>query len=147
MHRYESLEGIRGGTQPNIVPDHCAISIDRRTIPGETNASVIRQVQSLLRRRGLKADVNDDKAPAPCWPMETRVDLPLVQAFMRVTKQRMPLGVHYFSDASVFARGGTPAVLFGPGDIAQAHTADEWISIRSLNRATALLTKFLQELP
>ncbi len=142
-----NVGSIRGGTQPNIVPDHCAISIDRRTIPGETNAIVIRQIQTLLRRRGLKADVSDDKAAAPCWPMETRADLPLVRAFMRVTKQRMPLGVHYFSDASVFARGGTPAVLFGPGDIAQAHTADEWISIRSLNRATAILTKFLQELP
>lgn len=142
-----NVGSIRGGTQPNIVPDHCAISIDRRTIPGETNAGVIRQIQALLRQRGLKADVNDDKAAAPCWPMETRADLPLVRAFMRVTKQRVPLGVHYFSDASVFARGGTPAVLFGPGDIAQAHTADEWISIRSLNRAMDILTKFLQGLP
>jgi acetylornithine deacetylase/succinyl-diaminopimelate desuccinylase-like protein len=38
-------------------------------------------------------------------------------------------------------------VLYGPGDIAQAHTADEWISLRSLNRATDLLEKFLRELP
>jgi len=70
-----------------------------------------------------------------------------VQLLMRVARQRSPLGVHYFSDASVFARGGTPAVLFGPGDIAQAHTADEWISIRSLERATVMLTKFLLSLP
>jgi acetylornithine deacetylase len=55
--------------------------------------------------------------------------------------------VHYFSDASVLARGGTPAVLFGPGDIAQAHTADEWISLRSLERGTNMLTRFLQSLP
>jgi acetylornithine deacetylase/succinyl-diaminopimelate desuccinylase-like protein len=38
-------------------------------------------------------------------------------------------------------------VLFGPGDIAQAHTADEWISLRSLERATAILSRFLQALP
>jgi acetylornithine deacetylase len=89
----------------------------------------------------------DNKAAVPCCPMETDPELPLVRALMRTAGQRAPLGVHYFSDASVFARGGTPAVLFGPGDIAQAHTADEWISLRSLERATALLTRFLRELP
>jgi succinyl-diaminopimelate desuccinylase len=142
-----NVGSIQGGTQPNIVPDRCVISVDRRTIPGETDASVIREIRSLLQKRKLKATVHDDKMGAPCWPMETRADLPLVRTFMNVTKQRAPLGVHYFSDASVFARAGTPAVLFGPGDIAQAHTVDEWISLRSLARATAVLTKFLQSLP
>ena len=79
--------------------------------------------------------------------METDSDNSLVQLLMQTIRQRSPLGVRFFSDASVFAFGGTPAVLFGPGDIAQAHTADEWISIRSLERATELLTKFLQRLP
>ena len=41
------------------------------------------------------------------------------------------MGVRYFCDASVLARGGIPSVVFGPGDIAQAHTADEWISLRA----------------
>jgi len=119
-----NVGSIHGGTQPNIVPDQCEISIDRRTIPGETNASVVREIRALLRQHKLAAQVLDDKAAAPCWPMETNARLPLVQALMHVAKQSSPLGVRYFSDASVFARGGTPAVLFGPGDIAQAHTKD-----------------------
>jgi acetylornithine deacetylase/succinyl-diaminopimelate desuccinylase-like protein len=142
-----NVGSIKGGTQPNIVPDHCSISVDRRTLPGETNAGVIREIRSLLGGRGLKANVSDDKAAAPCWPMETNAGLPLIRDFMKTTGQGAPAGVHYFSDASVFARGGTPAVLFGPGDIAQAHTVDEWISLRSLERATEMLTKFLQSLP
>jgi acetylornithine deacetylase/succinyl-diaminopimelate desuccinylase-like protein len=142
-----SIGSIHGGTQPNIVPDRCEISIDRRTIPGETNATVMREIRGLLREHKFVAEVLDDKAAAPCWPMETDARLPLVQSLMRTAKQSAPLGVRYFSDASVFARGGTPAVLFGPGDIAQAHTADEWISVRSLDRAMAVLTIFLQELP
>jgi acetylornithine deacetylase len=108
---------------------------------------VLREIRALVRARGLSAEVTDDKSNAPCWPMETDSKLPLLQSLMRVIGQRSPLGVHYFSDASVFAHGGTPAVLFGPGDIAQAHTADEWISIESLERATAVLTKFLRGLP
>jgi acetylornithine deacetylase/succinyl-diaminopimelate desuccinylase-like protein len=35
-------------------------------------------------------------------------------------------------------------VVFGPGDIAQAHTADEWISVEALERGKVLLLRFLQ---
>jgi acetylornithine deacetylase/succinyl-diaminopimelate desuccinylase-like protein len=136
---------IRGGTQPNIVPDLCEISVDRRTIPGETEASVRREFKQLLKSAGFKAEVLDQKA-APCWPLETDSSLPLVRQFMGITGQKQNQGVHYFSDAAVFGHGGTPAVLFGPGDIAQAHTADEWISLRSLDRGTALLRSFLESL-
>jgi acetylornithine deacetylase/succinyl-diaminopimelate desuccinylase-like protein len=142
-----NVGSIRGGTQPNIVPEVCEITVDRRTLPGERDSEVIREIRSFLKQRKLAAEVLDDKAMSPCWPMETNLKLPLVQALMSAAKQRRPAGVHFFSDASIFARRGTPAVLFGPGDIAQAHTADEWISIRSLERATAILTEFLQELP
>jgi len=142
-----NVGSIRGGTQPNIVPDQCEITVDRRTLPGESDAAVIREIRTLLKKHRLTAQVVDDKALAPCWAMETNPALPLVQSLMRVTRQRSPKGVHYFSDAAVFAQGGTPAVLFGPGDIAQAHTADEWISIRSLEKAVKILTHFLLSLP
>ena len=66
-----NVGSIRGGTQPNIVPDSCEISVDRRTIPGESNAGVIRELRSLLRRARLAVEVTDDKSAAPCWPMET----------------------------------------------------------------------------
>ena len=142
-----NVGAIRGGTQPNIVPDACEISVDRRTIPGESDAGVMRELRSLLRARGFAVEISDDKSTAPCPPMETDPSLPLVQAFMQAARQKAPLGVRFFSDAAVFAHAGTPAVLFGPGDIAQAHTADEWISLRSLERGTDLLTRFLSGLP
>jgi acetylornithine deacetylase len=54
--------------------------------------------------------------------------------------------VRYFCDASVLAHGGIPSVVFGPGDIAQAHTADEWITVEALERGKRLLRRFLQAL-
>jgi acetylornithine deacetylase len=45
------------------------------------------------------------------------------------------------------AEAGIPSVVFGPGDIAYAHTADEWISVAELERANLLLAKFLRSLP
>jgi acetylornithine deacetylase len=38
-------------------------------------------------------------------------------------------------------------VVFGPGDIAQAHTADEWVEVAQLEAATAVIERFLRGLP
>lgn len=136
---------IAGGTQPNIVPAQCRISIDRRTIPGQTEASVRREIQALLREHNLAAKLLNIRN-APCVPLETDHRLPLVQQLFGVVKQKQPVGVDYFCDAAVLASGGIPSVVFGPGSIAQAHTVDEWISVRSLESGTRLLTQFLRSL-
>lgn len=141
-----SVGVITGGTQPNIVPDHCTILVDRRTLPGETEASVRREIQALFRRRRLKAGCADNKL-APCNPLETSPNLPLVARLLSSLGQREPAGVDYFSDAAVLAEGGIPSVVFGPGDIAQAHTVDEWIELAELEQAKAMLTTFLRALP
>jgi acetylornithine deacetylase len=140
-----SVGAICGGTQANIVPDHCSILIDRRTLPGETDAGVRRELLDALRRKNLKASFAKQRVPA-CLPLETDPKLPLVARFLQSIGQRQPVGVRYFCDASVLAHGGIPSVVFGPGDIAQAHTADEWISVEALERGKRLLRRFLESL-
>jgi acetylornithine deacetylase len=145
-HATVSVGMIQGGTQPNIVPDACSITIDRRTLPGEREAAVRREVVAFLRRRGFKVSLASTKL-APCLPMETNARLPLVRQFLRCAGQRKPAGVDFFCDAAVLAEGGIPSVVFGPGDIAQAHTVDEWISLAALERGKDLLKQFLSSLP
>ena len=138
-----NVGSIAGGRQPNIVPDSCVISADRRTLPGETEAGVRREIRDLLRRHGLRATIVDSKN-APCLPMETAATLPLVRQFFRAGGQSGPAGVDFFCDASILAQGGIPSVVFGPGDIAQAHTVNEWIEVRQLEQSTAILENFLR---
>jgi acetylornithine deacetylase len=137
---------ICGGTQPNIVPDNCKIQIDRRTLPGETDAGVQREIGAFLRMKKLSATVSSVKL-APALALETDDKLPLVREFLRSVGQARPVGVDYFCDAAVLSAGGIPSVVFGPGDIAQAHTADEWISLAELERGKNLLLRFLNSLP
>jgi acetylornithine deacetylase len=66
---------------------------------------------------------------------------------MKSVGQSKPLGVDFFCDAAILSAGGIPSVVFGPGDIAQAHTADEWISLAELERGKNLLLRFLNSLP
>jgi acetylornithine deacetylase/succinyl-diaminopimelate desuccinylase-like protein len=137
---------ISGGTQPNIVPDFCRISIDRRTLPGETDTKVKNEITALLRAEKLSAKIISTKL-APALPLETNYKLPLVQNFMKGVGQSKPLGVHFFCDAAILSAGGIPSVVFGPGDVAQAHTTDEWISLAELERGKNLLLHFLKSLP
>ena len=137
---------IRGCVQPNIVPDRCTITIDRRTLPGETEAGIRREIAARLRARKLPAKISSTKL-APALPLETHAQLPLVRQFLRSAGQSRPVGVDFFCDAAVLAHGGIPSVVFGPGDIAQAHTADEWISLAALERGRDLLLNFMKSLP
>ena len=136
---------IDGGRQPNIVPAECTIDIDRRTLPGETEAGVRREIITLLRRHGLKASY-DNLRTSPCEPLETCPDLPLVRSLTRAARRKGTRGVHYFTDAAPLAAGGTPSVVFGPGDIAQAHTEREWLAISQLEKSIQILERFLRAL-
>jgi acetylornithine deacetylase len=137
---------ISGGVQPNIVPDRCKITVDRRTLPGETEAGVPREIAALLRARKLTAKISSAKLE-PALALETNHKLPLVRQFLKCVGQTKLLGVDFFCDAAVLSSGGIPSVVFGPGDIAQAHTADEWISLAELERGKDLILKFLKSLP
>jgi acetylornithine deacetylase/succinyl-diaminopimelate desuccinylase-like protein len=145
-HGTVNVGTIQGGFQSNIVPAHCTISIDRRTLPGETETSVRRELTAFFKQHGVKVRLAKGKG-VPCLALETAHEQPLVQALMELNRQTKPIGVDYFCDAAVLAQGGIPSIVFGPGDIAQAHTGDEWISLSSLERGTAMLTRFLKSLP
>jgi len=140
-----NVGAICGGAQPNIVPDRCAVTIDRRTLPSETDIGVQREIAAFLNSQKMRAKISRTKL-APALPLETNPKLPLVRQFLRNIGQKRLWGVDFFCDAAVLSAGGIPSVVFGPGDIAQAHTADEWISLASLDRGKDLLLKFLKSL-
>jgi acetylornithine deacetylase/succinyl-diaminopimelate desuccinylase-like protein len=145
-HATINVGTIAGGRQPNIVPDRCTIRVDRRTVPGERDAAVKAEILRFIRRHGLSASLIDTKSEEPAPPLETDRRLPLVQQFLRCARQMKPAGVDFFTDAGVLAAGGISSVVFGPGDIAQAHTADEWVAVNQVERAARLLRRFLETL-
>lgn len=141
-----NVGSIYGGSQPNIVPDKCDITVDRRTLPGETTKSVIKEIKDFLNAKKLRADIKELKGlDSP--PMETSADNEIVKLLMKEARQNKPVGVDFFCDAAILAQAGIPSVVFGPGDIAQAHTVDEWILTRQLAAAGSILKRFLERQP
>lgn len=137
---------IQGGKQPNIVPDTCSIWADRRMLPGESYRKIQKNLLQILRDKGIQATITY-RQDAECPALETDPNLPWIQMLIKQLRQTKMIGVDYFCDAAVLAGNGTPCVVFGPGSIDQAHTQDEWISIRSLEDCVRHYIRFFQSLP
>jgi succinyl-diaminopimelate desuccinylase len=136
---------IWGGSSVNVVPDACTIEIDRRVIPGELREDALPGVQAWLNGK-LDFDVTHDAPFVFSPPLGDELNGPLADRLLScvtpVAGPHAKIGVAYGTHASRVAQAGVPAVVFGPGDIAQAHTKDEWIEVDQLHQATEVYTRF-----
>lgn len=128
---------IQGGTEMSTYPATCTLMIERRTIPGETDAAVVSEVQALLDR--CKARIPDFNAELKCIisrpPFEIAHEAELLQQVRSVLKtvtgsDAEPQGVPFWTDAALLADAGIPSVLLGPTG-AGLHSAEEWVEIQS----------------
>ena len=143
-----SVGTIQGGLSVNTVPDVCTIEIDRRLLPGEEALDAYQRAVEYVRQR-----VGDDRSvehEPPYLKGSTLADRdngPLADRLVGVTRQVLgrgeKIGVSYGTNASRISPAGVPTVVFGPGSIDQAHTADEWLSLDELAKASEVLYAFL----
>jgi acetylornithine deacetylase len=135
-----SVGRIEGGQSVNIVPDWCEIEIDRRILPGEESARCLEDVKAELTGHlgglaGIEFGPPWVDMP-PLAPRSSRWIEPLTEAIATATGRRPDLlGVPFGTDAGPLNAAGLPCVVFGPGDIAQAHTKDEWIDLEQVRLA------------
>jgi acetylornithine deacetylase len=135
-----SVGRIEGGQSVNVVPDRCEIEVDRRLLPGEDAARCLEEVATLLSRLPGCLDAIEIGQPWVHMPaLAPRAEKwlgPLGDAVAAATGRRPEvLGVPFGTDAGPLSAAGMPCVVFGPGDIAQAHTKDEWIAIEQVQLA------------
>jgi acetylornithine deacetylase len=142
-----SVGRIVGGVSANTVPDFCRIDLDRRTIPGEDSAAAVESLNAFLKGYpGIDFPFVATKPQLACPPLDPRGSEALVQrlgeAIDSVVGKHEVQAAPYGTDASSVSGAGIPAVVFGPGDIAQAHTEDEWIDLAQLEPAAEILFRF-----
>ncbi|MGD9782466.1 MAG: M20 family metallopeptidase [Kiritimatiellia bacterium] len=139
-----SVGTIRGGTGTNVVPDRCEIQVDRRLMPGETAARVLDDVRRRLEAIPGGVEIGLLKEGLP---FHTDVGAALVGNFgaaLRATGvEPVREGAAWCSDAGPLASACGETIVWGPGDIAQAHTADEYVEAASLEAARETLRRFL----
>ena len=139
---------ISGGSAPSVYPDRCEVVFERRTLPGETADQVMREAEAVLARARRGCPELDARLEPGLFRAATEVPLasPLVQGLLAACERAgVPgtvAGMSAWVDASFLNQSGIPAVCFGPGSIAQAHTNGEWISISEIETGVQILTDF-----
>lgn len=138
---------IEGGSGMSTYPDRCVLRIERRTIPGESPDDVRAEIDAACarvraKRPEFRADVTVTLAQAPS---DVSVDAPIVRALSNALGEcgepAHVAGMTAWTDAALLNAAGIPAICFGPGDIALAHAAEEWVSIQEIEKATTVLTR------
>jgi acetylornithine deacetylase len=147
-----SVGTIRGGAGVNIVPDHCVVEIDRRLLPGEDPEQARRHLIGYLQQQvgpeiALEHDLPFMEGLALSDEQNGELAGSLCAVATEVAGGCRSIGVPYATDAAFVAATGVPAVVFGPGSIAQAHTVDEWIALDQLARAAEIYYQWIRRYP
>jgi len=125
-----NLAKMEGGVAFNMVPAQATLCVSFRC-PPDANPRLLRAELEAIAR-GLIPDAVI-RAPVDHAPFHTR-ELAAFEPWLGDIA-RAPIDLGYWTEAALLSEAGIDAVVFGPGDIAQAHAADEWVEIEQLERA------------
>ncbi len=136
-----SMNMVAGGSAPNIVPDACTITLDRRVVPGEDPAAVRPAVARVLE--ALQPAVSFDQTPGldhpPCGTTRNGAWSAHIKQTLTDTGHRGPIvGAPFCTHAGYLDAAGVPAVVLGPGSPHKAHTADEWVDLAQVEAGVAV---------
>jgi acetylornithine deacetylase len=143
---------IHGGAAMNIVPDSCVLENDIRFVPPETAEGWLRRYREFVQQ--VEADMQKAHPQAQITLHDIEVipammpegNGPAEQLARQLTGDNSDNCVSYQTEAGHFQQAGYSTVVCGPGNIAQAHQPDEFITAQQLQQGQAFMTKLIESL-
>lgn len=143
---------ISGGTATNIVPVTCNFGFEVRALPGlqvdpiekrlrDFAVECAGSMQAIAKEAGISIR-QSNRVP----PFAVDHEAPVVKLALELAQGDKTYAVSYATEAGLFQDAGAPAVVCGPGDIAQAHTANEWIEATELDRCMEFIGRLADRL-
>ena len=136
-HARFNIGAIEGGVASNVVNSWTSVRFGFRPRPGDDGEAMLEAIRDCVPEGATTTWSQRFFAP----PLDTddRVD-----EFLRRTGLETGPDVDFWTEAALFHHAGLPTVVLGPGDIAQAHQADEWVAIDSLVRTAEAYGRILR---
>ena len=142
---------ISGGVGMSTYPEECRLAIERRTLPGETVEKAKKEITDAfeaVRASHPQLDARVTLTTAQL-PSDVAADSPIVERLRRaMEREKVPVrieGLSAWTDAALLNEAGVPTICFGPGDIALAHAAEEFVQVEEIEIATRVLTRVVRE--
>jgi len=142
---------IRGGVGMSTYPEECILSIERRTLPGESEEKALQEIAdacAAVKAKNPQLDARVTLSTAQL-PSNVSLDAPIVKRLRgALESEGIAVKIEGFSawtDAALLNAVGVPTICFGPGDIALAHAAEEFVQVEEIEAATRVLTRVVRE--
>lgn len=144
---------INGGIAPNVIADSCSFTWDIRIIPKDSLENIYAEFMAFVAEReavcrerfpAFRIDVHEHHPPVP--PLDTPEHLSVVNFIKTLSGNDQLQTAAYAAEAGQFAQGGFETVICGPGSIAQAHRADEFITIEQLELGVEMIERLVNTL-
>ena len=130
---------IEGGIKPNIIADYAQIKFGFRPLPGQN-------IEDILSAIAIESLDSHSKFTAgfiaPALPVSG--DFQSLELFANALDLKISPPVNFWTEASLFSEADYPAIVFGPGNIANAHQPDEFVSIEQLSSALNIYKKIVK---
>ncbi len=131
--------GINDHTRAiNITPPQSVCTVYFRCMPGQDADALLDRARSAAATCGVEFEVRMKGSPLYVDPKSE-----FVRKVLRLAGRDTPRTVAYGTDGAMFTELKN-IVVFGPGDIAQAHTHDEWIALDELERGTEMYGRMIE---
>jgi len=144
---------INAGIAPNVIADKALFKWDVRVIPQDDTLIIIeefesycRERESILRKTFPSFEIKNEQHHPPVPPLDTAETDSVVEFIKSITPIQEIGTVAYAAEAGQFANGGFQSVICGPGSIAQAHRANEFIEINQLEMGVTMIQKLVTKL-
>jgi acetylornithine deacetylase/succinyl-diaminopimelate desuccinylase family protein len=142
---------IQGGQELSSYPNHCFLSVERRTVPGETVQKVEAEIPAILDQIASSDSTFTAyvKTTMVREPFETSLQEPIVNMLFHKTStilghDPIEIGQTGWMDSALLSSAGIPTVIFGPGGEG-AHAVVEWSNLEHVERCADILTAVAEE--
>lgn len=156
-NRFGGLTGLRfnigrveGGIKANIIAPEAEVRFGFRPLPSQDIDVLHAGFRAMAGEGALSGDVEYEetfRGPSlPAGDADAAEDRRLAARDL-ADELDLPIGnaVDFWTEASLFSQAGLDAIVFGPGSIAQAHTADEWVALDQLATAASHYQRLLEQ--
>ena len=144
---------IKGGGALNIVPHLCELDFEIRNLAQDDAAEILGNLTQAAKSIALEAqniasEANIEIEVFNTYPgLDTASNEPVVGFVKSLTGANSTIKVAYGTEGGLFdQRLGVPTVVCGPGDMAQGHKPDEFITETQLSACDAMLDNLIQRL-
>lgn len=151
--RFGGLTGLRfnigrvdGGIKANMIAPACELRFGFRPLPSQSIDALHERFRSFADDSMLASYEETFRGPSlPAGDVASAESRRLAARDL-ADELELPIGnaVDFWTEASLFSQAGMTALVFGPGDIAQAHTADEWVALEQLAKYAETIRRVLQ---